>query len=50
VYTIALGPASVLLGVVFGVAWGNLTRFVPKENDVWFDVYILRDLANFLLQ
>jgi hypothetical protein len=36
VYTIALGPASVLLGIAFGVVWGNLTRFVPKENDVRF--------------
>ncbi|XP_059479999.1 sodium/hydrogen exchanger 9B2-like [Neocloeon triangulifer] len=33
VYTVALGPASVLLGVAFGVVWGNLTRFVPKQHD-----------------
>ncbi|XP_065344497.1 sodium/hydrogen exchanger 9B2-like isoform X2 [Cloeon dipterum] len=32
-YTVTLGPASVLLGVAYGLVWGNMTRFVPKQHD-----------------
>lgn len=34
IYNLIVGPTSVVLGVVAGILWGLLGRYIPEKGDV----------------
>jgi len=45
-YDLLLSPLSIAVGILYGIVWGFIVKYVPERTDVSIIKYLVKNTSN----